>query len=207
MATDAPNRALQDLVAQFERLPGIGRKTAERLAYHVLRAPAEEALLLADAIRSVKQSLRSCTRCFHISDGDLCGICADPGRDPTLICVVEQPKDVFAIEKTGAYRGLYHVLQGAFAPLEGVGPEDLTIEKLVERVREEGERPVEEVIVATNPDFEGEGTALLVRQKLGALPRKVKLTRIARGVPSGSRIEHVGTNIVADALEGRREMS
>lgn len=195
-------QALQSLIAEFERLPGIGRKTAERLAYHVLRSPAEEVLKLAEAIQSVKRTVRSCRVCFNIAEEELCPICADPGRDRFTICAVEQPKDLFAIEKTGAYRGRYHVLLGAFAPLEGVSPEDLTVGPLIARVAEEG---IREVILATNPNFEGDGTALYLAERLKAFPG-VKVTRLARGMPSGSLLEHVSKTIVSDALEGRRSV-
>lgn len=199
----SPSQALQNLITELQSLPGIGQKTAERLAYFVLRSPREEALKLADAIRAVKKLIRDCEVCFNIAEGDRCSICEDPGRDRSLLCIVEQPKDVFAVEGSGAYRGLYHVLQGTFAPLEGVSPDDLTVQALIERVQG-GE--VREVILATNPDFEGEGTALYIREQLKALPLDLTVTRIARGMPSGSHLEHVSGNIVSDALEGRREM-
>jgi recombination protein RecR len=194
---------LRGLVEELEKLPGIGRKTAERLAYHLLRVPAEEAMRLAYAIRDVKKSLRSCQRCFHVTEKELCEICEDTGRDATTICVVEQPRDVHAIELSGSYRGLYHVLLGSFAPLEGVEPRDLTIEALLERLRRGN---VREVILAMNANFEGDGTSLLLHQKLKAFPG-LKVTRLARGLPSGSQIEHMSRTIVADAVEGRREMA
>jgi recombination protein RecR len=195
-------QALQSLIDEFERLPGIGRKTAERLAYHVLRSPAEEILKLAEAIRAVKRDVKHCRSCYNISEKDLCPICEDPSRDGTTICVVEQPKDLYAIEKTGAYRGRYHVLLGTFAPLEGVAPEDLTIEALAGRIEREG---VREVILATNPNFEGDGTALFIAERLKAFAG-VRVTRLARGMPSGSLLEHVSKTIVSDALEGRRSL-
>ncbi len=197
---DFYTQALQSLIAEFERLPGIGKKTAERLAYHVLRSPAEEILKLATAIRAVKDTVRNCQVCYNITERDLCPICEDPARDAGVICVVEQPKDLYAIEKTGAYRGRYHVLMGTFAPLEGIAPEDLTIEALVERIRAGG---VREVILATNPNFEGDGTAVYIADRLKAIPG-VRVTRLARGMPSGSLLEHVSKTIVSDALEGRR---
>jgi recombination protein RecR len=196
------SRVLLALVEELERLPGIGRRTAERLAYHVLRMPEEEAMRLAYAIRDVKKTLRHCATCFHVTDAEECAICRDPERDRSKVCVVETPKDVYAIESTGSYRGLYHVLLGAFAPLDGVRPEDLTIEPLVERVRRGG---ITEVILATNPNFEGDGTALLLKARLSGVPG-LRLTRLARGLPSGSQIEHASRTIVQDALEGRREM-
>jgi recombination protein RecR len=195
-------KALKDLIGEFERLPGVGRKTAERLAYHVLRAPRDEALRLAEAIREVKASVRYCKSCFNLAEGEVCSVCEDPGRDAGVICVVEQPKDLHAIEATGRYRGRYHVLLGAFAPLDGTTPDDLTVAALLERL---GAGDVKEVILATNPNFEGDGTALFLREKLRAFPG-VRVTRIARGIPSGSQLEHASRTIVADALDGRRDM-
>jgi recombination protein RecR len=195
-------KAVQGLIGEFERLPGIGRKTAERLAYYVLRSPADEAMKLANAIRDVKKNVRHCKICFNITEGEICPICEEPSRDAATICVVEQPKDLHAIEASGSFHGRYHVLLGALAPLDGVTPDDLTLVSLLERV-EQG--CVKEVILATNPNFEGEGTALLLREKLKAFPG-VRITRIARGIPSGSHLEHASSTIVADALEGRREM-
>jgi recombination protein RecR len=194
--------ALQSLIDEFERLPGIGKKTAERLAYHVLRSPAEEILRLAEAIRTVKGTVRNCRVCFNITERELCPVCEDGSRDAAVICVVEQPKDLYAIEKTGAYRGRYHVLLGTFAPLEGVTPEDLTIDALVERIGTEG---IREVILATNPNFEGDGTALYITERLKSFPG-LAVTRLARGMPSGSLLEHVSKTIVSDALEGRRSV-
>lgn len=206
-SADSPQLAgasevLHTLIREFECLPGIGRKTAERLAYYVLRVPVDEAMKLAYAIRDVKKTLRNCKTCFHITETQECTICSDLERDSSTICVVEQSKDVYAIEASGSYRGKYHVLLGAFAPLDGVVPGDLTIEPLLGRVRQGG---VEEVILATNANFEGDGTALLVSEKLKAIP-EVRVTRLARGMPSGSHLEHVSRTIVSDALEGRREM-
>lgn len=200
---EAGSSVLQKLIDEFERLPGIGRKTAERLAYWVLNAPREEALSLADAIREVKTRLRPCARCYHIAEGELCAICDDPSRDSTKVCVVEQPKDLLAIEASGVYRGLYHVLQGTFAPLEGVSPKDLTIAKLIARLREGS---FDELILATNPNFEGEGTALYIAERVRSAGLPVRVTRLARGMPSGSNLEHVSRTIVADAVEGRREL-
>ncbi len=193
---------LQALISEFERLPGIGHKTAERLAYHVLRSSSEEMLKLSDAIRQVKKNVRNCKVCFNISEKELCPICEDPTRDKTTVCVVEQPKDLYAIEKTGAYRGRYHVLMGTFAPLEGIAPEDLTIEPLFARIRAES---IREVILATNPNFEGDGTALYIAERLKQ-HSGLRVTRLARGMPSGSLLEHVSKTIVSDALEGRRAL-
>jgi len=193
--------SLERLVAEFRKLPGIGARTAERLAYHVLRATKDEAMALAYAIRDVKKNMRNCSECFNLTEGQLCSICGDPRRDRSLICVVEQPKDVWALEKTGSYRGLYHVLLGRLAPLEGAGPESLTVDELVKRVERGG---VREVILATNPNLEGDGTAAYIREKLA--PTGVRVTRIARGIPAGSTIEYSNTNILQDALSGRREL-
>jgi recombination protein RecR len=196
------SKPLQGLVEAFELLPGIGRRTAERLAYHILRTPPDEALKLAEAIQNVKLNLRHCKACFNIAEGELCSICEDDSRDASIICVVEQPKDLYAIEASGSYRGRYHVLLGTFSPLEGVRPSDLTVDALLERIQAGG---LSEVILATNPNFEGDGTALYLRDRLKEVPG-LRVTRIARGMPSGSHIEHVAKTIVSDALEGRRDM-
>jgi recombination protein RecR len=193
--------SLERLVAEFKKLPGIGARTAERLAYHVLRATKDEAMGLAYAIRDVKKNMRNCAECFNLTETELCPICADERRDHSVICVVEQPKDVWALEKTKSYRGVYHVLLGRLAPLEDMGPESLTVTELVKRVERGG---VKEVILATNPNLEGEGTAGYIREKLAAAG--VKVTRIARGIPAGSTIEYSNTSILQDALAGRREM-
>jgi recombination protein RecR len=181
-------------------LPGIGRKSAERLAYHVLRVHTSEALALADAIRSVKENVRQCRVCYNLSESDECAICRDPKRDRSLLCVVEQPRDLIALEQASTYRGLYHVLLGRLAPLEGVGPEHLTIEPLVERVRAGG---IREVIMGTNPTLEGDGTALYISNLLGGLP--ISITRLARGITSGSVLEFANKEILADALAGRQK--
>lgn len=193
---------LEKLVEQLEKLPGIGSKTAERLAYHLLKVKPAEALALADAIRRLKEAVRECARCHNITEQQLCSICADPRRDPSVICVVEQPKDLHAIESTGHYAGLYHVLGASYSPIEDRGAEALTLEHLRRRITEEG---VQEVILATNPDFEGDGTALLVRQALAV--SGVVVSRLARGLPSGSQIEYMNSSILSDALEGRRRLA
>jgi recombination protein RecR len=185
---------------QLGRMPGVGERTAERLAYHVLRLSREEALALAEAIREVKERVKQCSRCFHFSETDPCAICSDPERDQATVCVVEQAKDVVAMEQSG-YRGVYHVLCGRLAPLDGMEPEDLTVDRLVERVSAGG---VEEVILACNADMEGEATAMYVREALAGLPARV--TRLARGIPSGSQLEYANAAVLADALEGRREV-
>jgi recombination protein RecR len=188
------------LVDQFAKLPGIGKKSAERLAYHVLRIHESEALALAEAIRGVKQNVRYCRNCYNLTEQDECEICRDPNRDRAILCVVEQPRDLIALEQPGTYRGVYHVLLGRIAPLEGIGPEQLTIESLVVRVRQGG---IREVIMATNPTLEGDGTALYVSSLLADLPLEV--TRLARGITTGSVLEFANKEILADALAGRQK--
>ena len=191
--------AIARLVQELSKLPGIGPKTAERLTHHLLAADRGEVLALADALRRIKENIRKCRQCFNLTEGDLCELCADPRRDASVICVVEQPKDLAALERAGSYRGLYHVLGGRLAPLEGVGPEQLTAEALLQRVLR-GE--VREVIMATNPTLEGDGTALFVSNLLAGTG--VRITRLARGLPSGSVLEFANNQMLADALEGRR---
>lgn len=187
------------LIEEFARLPGIGKKSAERLAYHVLRVPQAEAMRLAEAIRDVKQNVRYCGICYNLSEAEHCTICSDPRRDRALLCVVEQPRDVIAIEQTG-YRGLYHVLLGRIAPLEGITAEQLTIDALLTRIAQ-GE--IREVIMGTNPTLEGDATALEISQKLSALP--VEITRLARGITTGSVLEFANKEILSDALAGRQK--
>lgn len=189
------------LVEAFARLPGIGRRSAERLAFHILRCPADEALALAAAIEAVKKAAVRCAVCFNIAESSPCHVCADPKRDHALLCVVEEPKDVIAFESSETYNGLYHVLMGRLAPLEGVHPEDLTVAALVERVRKGG---VREVILATNPTVEGDQTALYVTETLAGTG--VAITRIARGVAAGSTLEFASRTMLADALAGRTSM-
>lgn len=189
------------LTEAFGRLPGIGQKTAERLTYYVLRAPREEMTAFAQSVMDVKNTVQHCSRCHNITETDPCKICSDARRDAGVICVVEEPKDLFAFEATGQYRGLYHVLMGRIAPLDGVGPEGLTIASLIDRVKREGTK---EVILATNPNIEGDGTALYLSNELGTLG--VRVTRLARGLPTGSAIEHANPTILADALKGRTAM-
>ncbi len=188
------------IIDEFAKLPGIGRKSAERLAYHILRVHKSEALALADAIRNVRENVRYCSVCFNLAEGELCAVCSDPRRDRTQLCLVEQPRDLIALEQAGIYRGLYHVLLGRIAPLEGVGPDQLTIDQLVARVRP-GE--FREVIMATNPTVEGDGTALYISNLLAEFP--VQITRLARGITTGSILEHTNKEILADALSGRQK--
>jgi recombination protein RecR len=188
------------LVDEFAKLPGIGRKSAERLAYHVLRVHKTEAMALADAIRNVKENVRYCRVCFNLAEQEECPICRDPRRDQSLLCVVEQPRDLIALEQPGTYNGLYHVLLGRIAPLEGIGPEQLTIDQLVERVRKGNFR---EIIMGTNPTLEGDGTALYISNALAG--SSVEITRLARGITTGSVLEFANKEILADALSGRQK--
>ena len=188
------------LVDELAKLPGIGRKSAERLAYHILRVHKTEALALADAIRDVKENVRYCTSCYNLAEQELCSICRDSRRDRTQLCVVEQPRDLMALEQSAQYQGLYHVLLGRIAPLEGTGPDQLTLDALAKRVAEGG---FEEVIMATNPTVEGDGTALHISNMLADFP--VRVTRLARGITSGSMLEFTNKEILSDALVGRQE--
>ncbi|RMF41021.1 MAG: recombination protein RecR [Planctomycetota bacterium] len=198
---DGNSSAVRTLIEQLGRLPGIGRKSAERLAFHLMRVSKQEALALAEAIRNVRENVRYCRECFNLAESELCEICRDPARDRQRICVVEQPRDLLALEQAGVYRGLYHVLLGRIAPLEGIGPDQLTIDALVERVRL-GE--FQEVIMATNPTVEGDGTALYISNQLSDY--SVEITRLARGITIGSVLELTNREILADALSGRQKM-
>ena len=191
--------AIERLVDWFAELPGVGRKTAERLAHHVVRMPPAEALAFAEAIRAVKENLHPCRQCYNLAEGELCDVCRDPRRDRTLLCVVEQVRDLLALEKAGNYRGVYHVLQGRVAPLEGSGPETLTLDALEKRVRA-GE--VREVIMGTTPNVEGDATALAVADRLAGLP--VTITRLARGLTVGATLEQANREMLADAISGRQ---
>jgi len=195
------SETIERLMAELGKLPGIGARTAERLAFHLLKSADDEALALADAIRDVKTTVRPCSRCFNLAEGELCSVCADPRRDGSIICVVEQPKDLLSLESTGAYRGVYHVLTGHIAPLEGTEPEDLTIDALLARVRDGG---IEEIILATNPTVAGDGTALHIASLLS--PLGVKVTRLARGLPAGGQIEYANKSVLSDAIQERREI-
>ena len=196
---DQVSESVANLVEQFTKLPGIGKKSAERLAYHVLRVSEVEAKALAEAICSVKANVRYCKTCFNLTEAEQCGICRDSKRDRTRILVVEQPRDLLALEAAGSYRGLYHVLLGRIAPLEGVGPEQLTIENLCERIKE---GTIEEVIMGTNPTLEGDGTALYLSNVLADLD--IRVTRLARGITSGSVLEHANREMLSDAIAGRQ---
>lgn len=198
MGTEAIG-AIGRLIEELGKLPGIGPKTAERLTHYLLAASRTEVLALADALRAIKENIRRCSQCCNLTEGDLCSLCADPRRDAGLICVVEQPRDLAALERSNSYRGLYHVLHGRLAPLENVGPEQLTVNQLLRRVQG---GTVKEVIMATNPTLEGDGTALYLSSLLA--PTGVRITRLARGLPSGSVLEFANSQMLADALEGRR---
>jgi recombination protein RecR len=199
MLEPEPKGAIARLAQQLNKLPGIGPKSAERLTHYLLAAGSQQVLALAEALRDIKEKIHPCRQCFNLTEGELCSLCTDPKRDATIICVVEQPRDLTSLERAATYRGLYHVLGGKIAPLENVGPEQLTIDALVRRVRQGG---VQEVILATNPTLEGDGTALFISNMLA--DTGVKLTRLARGLPSGSVLEFANNQMLADALEGRR---
>jgi recombination protein RecR len=195
--------AVDNLVAQLARLPGIGQRTAQRLAFHLLRVPEEEALALADAIREVKERIGFCVECFNLAEQERCTVCLDPRRDRSLICVVEAPSDIVPIERTAEYRGLYHVLGGALSPIDGVDPEDLRIDELVARVERAGGE-LAEVVLATNPTMTGEATASFVAERLRG--RGVRVTRLASGLPVGGDLEYADEVTLGRALAGRRDL-
>ena len=190
---------LNNLIDKFGSLPGIGPKTAERLAFHILKTDSDEAIAIAQAIQDVKTKIKRCSVCFNLSEGDKCSICSDVRRDKTVICVVEQPRDIIRLEKTGVCKWVYHVLGGHIAPLENVEPSDLTVNQLLARVRS-GE--VKEVLMATNPNISGDGTALYISSLLRSCG--VKITRLARGLPTGSSIEYANSKMLTDAIIGRQ---
>jgi recombination protein RecR len=194
--------AIDDLTTELARLPGIGKKTALRLTYHLLKQPADRSLRLAQALEVLAERVHPCPRCHNLTEADLCAICADPRRDTSVICAVEEASDIGAIERSGEYRGVYHVLGGRLSPLDGVSASDLAIDDLVRRV---GEGDVREVILATNPSIEGEATALYVQQVLA--PNTVRVTRIARGLPVGGDLEYADGVTIAQALVARRDMT
>jgi len=196
------SECVERLTSALAMMPGIGQKSAERLAYHILRMSREQAEELADAIRQVKLTIRQCTVCCLLAESDPCHVCSGSGRNRSTICVVEDSRDAAAVEQSGGYHGLYHVLCGRLAPLEGMEPEHLTVPRLLERLKD-GE--VKEVILATNADMEGDATALFVQEALRGVP--VKVTRLARGIPSGSQLQYADATILADALDGRRELN
>ena len=189
---------IERLVSELGKLPGIGEKTAQRLAFHLIDAPAEEIEGLSNALLNVKDKIRLCPECFSITDGDRCDVCADPNRNRKVICVVQSTKDIFAIEKTREYNGLYHVLHGVISPLEGIGPQDIKAKELLLRI---GENDIEEVIMATNPTPEGEATAMYLGNLIS--PLGVKVTRLAKGIPIGADVEYIDEITLIKAFEGR----
>jgi len=193
--------SLNKLIEEFGKLPGVGPKTAERLAFHILKAKPADAMKLAEAIKNVKNKIKRCEICYNLSESKICQICSDKRRDKAIICIVEQPKDVIALEKTGSCKWVYHVLGGHIAPLEGIEPGDLTIDKLIERVRDGN---IKELIMATNPNMAGDGTALYISSLLKNTG--VKITRLARGLPTGSTIEYASGKMLTDAIIGRRQL-
>ena len=193
--------SIDRLLEELERLPGIGPKSAQRIAYHVLRSDAESVQRLADALVEVKRTIHFCPRCFNFAEGELCGVCADPKRDAGIICVVEEPRDVAAIERTGEFHGLYHVLHGAISPIDGIGPEQLRVRELIDRL---GEGGVIEVLLATNPNVEGETTALYLARLVK--PLDIRVTRIASGLPVGGDLEYADEVTLGRALQARREL-
>jgi recombination protein RecR len=193
--------AIDDLATELAKLPGIGRKTALRLTYHLLKQPTEQSRKLAEALATLSERVHPCTRCFNLTEGELCAICSDPRRDASMICVVEEASDIGAIERAGEFRGLYHVLGGRLSPLDGIGPESLHVEDLVRRVTSAA---IREVILATNPSLEGEATALYVQRQLVSHP--ITVSRIARGLPVGGDLEYADGVTIAQALAARRSM-
>ena len=189
------------LISEFKKLPGIGQKTSERLVFFLLKEPSETSQSLAEAILNIKNKINNCSVCNSITESDPCEICSDPKRDQETICVVEEPHDLYAIERMGQYPGRYFVLMGTISPLDGIGPEDIQINKLVERIKRGG---IQEVILATNPNLEGEATAIFISKSLESLP--VKVTRIARGLPVGSNLEYADENTILKSFEGRLEI-
>jgi recombination protein RecR len=195
-------QSIQNLMNELSRLPGIGMRSAERIAFHLLKQKPEDALRLAEAIRDVKTRIKHCSVCYNLTEQDPCAICTDTDRDQGLVCIVEQPKDLLALEATGLYKGVYHVLLGRISPLEGIEPGDLTIDPLMRRL---ASGKIREVIMGTNPTMEGDGTALHLQSLLGQF-QNVAVTRLARGLSSGSNIEYANRNVLADAIAGRQKM-
>jgi recombination protein RecR len=199
-------KPVERLISEFAALPGIGRRSAERLAFYVLKNEESVAEALARAIMDVKRSIKHCDVCWNLSDSDRCVVCRDAGRDRSLVLVVEQPKDLIALEQTGMYKGVYHVLMGRLSPLEGIGPEELTLQRLLERIDDPAQNTggvaVAEVILGLNPTLEGDGTALYIAEELKG--RGVRMSRLARGLPSGSQLEYANKAVLADAIHGRR---
>ncbi len=200
--------AVRELIEQLAKLPGIGTRSAERLAFHVLKSDLESAMALSSAIAAVKQTVGHCQECFNLCDGDMCSICSDPRRDHSVVLVVEQPKDLIALEQTGMYRGLYHVLMGRLSPLDGIGPDDLTVSHLFDRIKSsasaDDRKPIGEIVLGLNPTVEGDGTALYLASELKGF--SVLVSRLARGLPSGGSLEYANKAVLADAILGRQSM-
>jgi recombination protein RecR len=192
---------VQDLIDELGKMPGVGPKSAQRIAFHLLKIPAEDALRLARAITEAKSRVAFCTRCFNVTEGELCAVCTDDKRDATVLCVVEEPRDIVAVEKTGRFQGRYHVLQGCISPIEGIGPDQLRVAELLARIEPE---QVTEVILCTNPNIEGEATAMYLGRLLK--PLGLSVTRIASGLPVGGDLEYADELTLGRALEGRREV-
>ena len=188
------------MIEQFQTLPGIGKKSAERIAYHILKLPKEKALELADAIWEVKENVKYCKNCYNLSEQELCNLCVDPSRDQTLLCVVEQPRDLIALEQTGRYKGLYHVLLGRVSPMDDISADDLTIPALIKRIKR---GTFQELIMGTNPNIEGDGTALYITNLLEGV--SIRVTRLARGITTGSYLEFANMDMLTDALAGRQD--
>ena len=195
---------VQALIDELGRLPGVGPKSAQRIAFHLLRVERVDALRLATSIIEVKDRISFCKRCFNIAEGDLCGICADSRRDPKIVCVVEEPRDIVAMERTNSFRGLYHVLQGAISPIDGIGPDQLRIKDLYDRM---GAEDISEIILATNPNLEGEATAMYLGRELREKFAEVRITRIASGLPVGGDLEYADELTLGRAMEGRQDVS
>ena len=195
---------VQALIDELGRLPGVGPKSAQRIAFHLLRVERVDALRLASAITEVKDRITFCKRCYNIAEGDMCGLCADSRRDPKIVCVVEEPRDIVAMERTNSFRGLYHVLQGAISPIDGIGPDQLRVKELYARLADE---QIGELILATNPNLEGEATAMYLARELREKFAEVRITRIASGLPVGGDLEYADELTLGRALEGRQEVS
>jgi recombination protein RecR len=196
-------QSIQNLMNELASLPGIGMRSAERIAFHLLKQKPADAMKLADAIREVKTRIKHCSICYNLTEADPCGICTNASRDQSVVCVVEQPKDLLALESTGLYKGVYHVLLGRIAPLEQAHPEDLTIEPLMQRL---AGGTIREIIMGTNPTVDGDGTALHLQNLIATRFPQIQVTRLARGLPAGSSIEYANKSILADAINGRQKM-
>ena len=198
-------RSLQSLIREFEKLPGVGPKTAARLAYHLLRAPSSESLALAKAAGELKEKVVTCQKCFNVSEEPVCQICSDSTRDQSVLCVVEEPLDVVAIEKTGGFKGVYHVLGGVISPVNGIGPEELRIKELLSSIKNNDQ--IAEIILGTNPNLEGEATAMYVAKKIAEVREGIRVSRLARGLPAGADLEYADNLTLRRSLEGRSDFS